>query len=214
MKNEKSIIAVEGLPFVIPVLLITVISAVMLPVWVTIICAVLLVFVTAFFRNPKRTIPRDPKAVISPADGKIIEIKQMDEPNFLKARCIRVCVFMNVFNVHINRIPFGGKIKRVQYFPGRFLVASLDKASELNERNAVLIEGAGGVKVLVVQIAGLVARRIVSYVSAGDSVKKGDRFGLIRFGSRLDLYLPVNTKITVRMGEVVKGGETIMGVLP
>jgi phosphatidylserine decarboxylase len=214
MKNEKSIVAVEGLPFIIPVLLITIISAAVLPVWITIICALLLVFVTAFFRNPQRKIPGDPKAIISPADGKVIEIKEMDEPDFLKARCIRVCVFMNVFNVHINRIPLGGTIKRVQYFPGKFLVASLDKASELNERNAVLIEGAGGVKVLVVQIAGLVARRIVSYVTAGDSVKKGDRFGLIRFGSRLDLYLPLKTKIMVQMGEVVKGGETIMGVLP
>jgi phosphatidylserine decarboxylase len=170
--------------------------------------------VTAFFRNPQRTIPGDPKAVVCPADGKVIEIKEMDEPDFLKARCIRICVFMNVFNVHVNRIPLAGTIKRIQYFPGKFLVASLDKASELNERNAVLIEGAGGVKVLVVQIAGMVARRIVSYITVGDSVKKGDRFGLIRFGSRLDLYLPLDTKITVRMGETVKGGETIMGVLP
>lgn len=213
MKNEKSIVAVEGLPFIVPVLLITIISAVILPVWITIICAVLLVFVTAFFRNPQRKIPGDPKAVVCPADGKVIEIKEMDEPDFLKTRCIRICVFMNVFNVHVNRIPMAGTIKRVQYFPGKFLVASLDKASELNERNAVLIEGAGGVRVLVVQIAGLVARRIVSYVTPGDSVAKGARFGLIRFGSRLDLYLPLSTKITVRMGETVKGGETIMGVL-
>ena len=152
--------------------------------------------------------------MVCPADGKVIEIKEMDEPDFLKTRCIRICVFMNVFNVHVNRIPLTGTVKRVQYFPGKFLVASLDKASELNERNAVLIEGAGGVKILVVQIAGLVARRIVSYVTAGDSVVKGDRFGLIRFGSRLDLYLPLNAKIAVRMGETVKGGETIMGVLP
>jgi phosphatidylserine decarboxylase len=213
MKNGKSIVAVEGLHFIIPVLIITIISAVVLPVWVTVICAALLAFVTAFFRNPQREIPADPKAVVSPADGKVIEIKQMDEPDFLKGRCIRVCVFMNVFNVHVNRIPLGGTIRKVQYFPGKFLVASLDKASELNERNAVLIEGAGGVKVLVIQIAGLVARRIVSYVSAGDSVKKGDRFGLIRFGSRLDLYLPKDTDIRVQLGQKVRGGETIMGVL-
>lgn len=213
MKNEKNIIAVEGLPFIIPVLLITIISAVLLPVWITIICAALLIFVTAFFRNPHRSIPGDPKAVVCPADGKVIEIKEMDEPDFLKARCIRICVFMNVFNVHINRIPLGGTVKDIRYFPGKFLVASLDKASELNERNMVLIEGAGGVKILVVQIAGLVARRIVSYLTVGDSVAKGDRFGLIRFGSRLDLYLPVTAKIIVRVGETVRGGETIMGVL-
>ena len=213
MKNEKSIVAVEGLPFIIPVLVITIVSAVLLPVWVTVIFAAILVFVTAFFRNPQRKIPSDPKAVVSPADGKVIEIKPMDEPGFLKGRCIRVCVFMNVFNVHINRIPLGGTVRKVQYFPGKFLVASLDKASELNERNAVLIEGAGGVKILVIQIAGLVARRIVSYVAAGDPVNKGDRFGLIRFGSRLDLYLPENTDIRVQVGQKVRGGETIMGVL-
>ena len=213
MKNEKSIVAVEGLPFIIPVLVITVVSAVLLPVWVTVICAAILVFVTAFFRNPQRKIPSDPKAVVSPADGKVIEIKPMDEPAFLKGRCIRVCVFMNVFNVHVNRIPLGGTVRKVQYFPGKFLVASLDKASELNERNAVLIEGAGGVKILVIQIAGLVARRIVSYVAAGDPVNKGDRFGLIRFGSRLDLYLPENTDVRVQVGQKVRGGETIMGVL-
>ncbi len=214
MKNEKSIVAVEGLPFIIPLLLVTIVSAVLLPVWVTIILAVLLVFVTVFFRNPQRKIPEDPKAVICPADGKVIEIKEIDEPDFLKTRCIRICVFMNVFNVHVNRIPLGGTVREVRYFPGKFLVASLDKASELNERNAVLIEGAGGVKILVVQIAGIVARRIVNYVAAGDAVTKGDRFGLIRFGSRLDLYLPLNTKVAVRLGEKTRGGETIMGVLP
>lgn len=214
MKNTKSIVAVEGLPFIIPVLVVTIVCAVLLPVWVTVICAALLVFVTAFFRNPQRDIPADPKAVVSPADGKVIEIKPMDEPDFLKGRCVRVCVFMNVFNVHVNRVPLTGTVRKVQYFPGKFLVASLDKASELNERNAVLIEGAGGVKVLVIQIAGLVARRIVSYVTAGDSVTKGQRFGLIRFGSRLDLYLPKDTDIRVRVGQKVKAGETIMGVLP
>jgi len=213
MKNEKSIVAVEGLPFIIPVLVITVVSAILLPIWVTVICVVILTFVTAFFRNPQRKIPADPKAVISPADGKVIEIKEMDEPDFLGGRCIRVCIFMNVFNVHINRVPMGGTVKKVRYFPGKFLVASLDKASELNERSAVLIEGAGGVKILVVQIAGLVARRIVSYVSEGDSVTKCDRYGLIRFGSRLDLYLPTDTDIKVRLGQKVRSGETIMGEL-
>lgn len=213
MKNEKSIVAVEGLPFIIPVLVITIASALLLPLWVTVICAAVLAFVTAFFRNPQRRIPADPKAVVSPADGKVIEISEMDEQAFLGGRCIRVCVFMNVFNVHVNRIPLGGTVRKVQYFPGKFLVASLDKASELNERSAVLIEGAGGVKILVVQIAGLVARRIVSYLAVGDSVKKGDRFGLIRFGSRLDLYLPTDTDVRVRVGQKVRAGETIMGVL-
>jgi len=213
MKNEKSIVAVEGLPFILPLFVLTIVCAAFKLIWVTAILAALLVFVTAFFRNPQRKTPGDPKAVVSPADGRVIEIKEMDEHDFLGARCIRICVFMNVFNVHVNRNPIGGTVKAIRYFPGKFLVASLDKASELNERNAVLIEGTGGVKVLVVQIAGLVARRIVSYLSTGDSVRKGDRFGLIRFGSRLDLYLPLKTEVKVKVGDKVKAGETIMGVL-
>jgi phosphatidylserine decarboxylase len=213
MKNEKSIVAVDGLPFILPLLVLTIVCAAFKLIWVTVILGVLLIFVTAFFRNPQRKIPGDPKAVVSPADGKVIEIKEMEEPDFLKGRCIRICVFMNVFNVHVNRNPIGGTVKAIRYFPGKFLVASLDKASELNERSAVLIEGEGGVKVLVVQIAGLVARRIVSYLSTGDSIRKGDRFGLIRFGSRLDLYLPMKTKVTVKVGDKVKAGETVMGVL-
>ena len=214
MKNEKSIVAVEGLPFIIPSLILAIVGAIFFPIWAKIILVALLVFVTAFFRNPQRTIPADSKAVVSPADGKVIEVKEIDERDFLKCRAIRICVFMNVFNVHVNRIPFGGRVKRVRYFPGKFFVASLDKASEENERNAVLIEGKGGVSVLVIQIAGLVARRIVSYLKEGDTVKTGDRFGLIRFGSRLDLYLPTTCAVKVKVGDTVRGGETIMGVLP
>ncbi len=214
MKNEKSIVAVEGLPFIVPALLLVIVSAIVFPIWATTIFAAVFLFVTAFFRNPQRKVPADPKVVVSPADGKVVEVKEIQEKELLGGRAIRISIFMNVFNVHINRIPLGGKVKKVRYFPGKFLVASLDKASEENERNAVLIERTGGVKILVIQIAGLVARRIVSYLKEGDTVKTGDRFGLIRFGSRLDLYLPTNVSVRVTVGDKVKGGQTIMGVLP
>jgi phosphatidylserine decarboxylase len=214
MRNEKSIVAVEGLPFIIAALICAVAGLVFLPIWAAVILGVLFIFVTAFFRNPQRTIPEDPRAVVSPADGKVVEIKEIDEKEFIGTRTVRVSVFMSIFNVHVNRIPYGGTVRRVRYFPGKFLVASLDKASDENERSAVLIEAKGGVKVLVVQIAGLVARRIVSYVKEGDTVKTGERFGLIRFGSRLDLYLPTTASVKVKEGDKVRGGTTIMGVLP
>jgi phosphatidylserine decarboxylase len=213
MKNEKSIVALEGLPFIIPAFVLVIVSAVFFPIWATVIFAAVFLFVVAFFRNPQRQIPADPKAVVSPADGKVIEVKEVQEKDFLGGPAIRVCIFMNVFNVHINRIPCGGKVKKIRYFPGKFLVASLDKASEENERNAVLIEGTGGARILVIQIAGLVARRIVSYLKEGDTVRTGDRYGLIRFGSRLDLYLPTSTTIKVKVGDKVSGGRTVMGVL-
>lgn len=220
MRNQNNIIVTEGIPFIVAVLLITVVIAIILfyyapkiAIYVTIVFLALTIFVTAFFRNPNRVIPQDPKAVVSPADGKVIEISEVYENDFLKKDVIKISVFMSVFNVHVNRVPMDGKAVEISYFPGKFFVASLDKASSENEQNRIVIENSGGTKILVVQIAGIVARRIVSYVKEGDVLQKGSRFGLIRFGSRLDLYLPTDTKITVSVGDKVKGGESIMGVL-
>ena len=219
MRNQNNIIVTEGIPFILAAILITVVIAIILfyyapkiAIYVTIVFLILTFFVTAFFRNPDRVIPQDPKAVVSPADGKVIEISEVYENDFLKKDVIKISVFMSVFNVHVNRVPMDGKAVDISYFPGKFFVASLDKASSENEQNRIVIEN-GGTKILVVQIAGIVARRIVSYVKEGDVLKKGSRFGLIRFGSRLDLYLPMDTKITVSVGDKVKGGESIMGVL-
>ncbi len=221
MKNQNTLFVVEGFPFIFAALILTVVVAVSLYIYapkampyVTIPLIILTLFVIAFFRNPDRTIPGDPKAVVSPADGKIIEIVRVQEKSFLNAEAIKISVFMSVFNVHVNRVPMAGKIIKAKYFPGKFFVASLDKASSENERNALVIENKGGVKILVVQIAGIVARRIVCYAVEGDTIEKGIRFGLIRFGSRLDLYLPVDSEIKVSLGDKVKGGETVMGVLP
>jgi phosphatidylserine decarboxylase len=176
--------------------------------------SLLTVFVISFFRDPERSIPAGDKAILSPADGKIIRLESCTEERFLKGPAIKVSIFMSVFNVHVNRIPLSGRIAEVAYRPGKFVSANLDKASAANEQNALLLEAAGGTKLLFVQIAGLIARRIVCWVRKGDPVERGRRFGMIRFGSRMDVYLPPNVQIQARLGQKVYGGQTILGYLP
>jgi len=171
-------------------------------------------FVLYFFRDPERAIPPGEKAVLSPADGKIIKFEPCVEERFLKGPAIKISVFMSLFSVHVNRIPLTGRIVDSSYFPGKFFSANLDKASSANEQNALLIETADGVRMLIVQIAGLIARRIVCWVRKGDWVVRGQRFGLIRFGSRLDIYLPQNTRLLAQPGQKAFGGQTILGYLP
>jgi phosphatidylserine decarboxylase len=170
-------------------------------------------FVCWFFRDPDRDIPQDVKALISPADGKVIVIEKLKKSEYLSDQCIKVSIFMNVFNVHVNRMPFSGMVKKVLYDPGKFMNASFDKASIHNERNALIIETDKGVKFAVVQIAGLIARRIVNCVKEGEKLEKGDRYGMIRFGSRLDLYLPQDFDVSVRLGEKTQAGSTIIGYM-
>jgi len=181
---------------------------------VAIAAAILTVFVSWFFRNPPRVIPQGPGLVVSPGDGKVLAVEQEFEPRYLKERAVRISIFLNVFDVHINRIPCEGIIEDVQYQPGLFLVASKPQATLKNEQNAVMIETAKGTKVLCVQVAGLIARRIVWWVNPKDRAVRGERYGLIRFGSRMDTYLPLDTAIKVAVGDRVKGGESILGVLP
>lgn len=175
--------------------------------------ALLTVFVGWFFRNPARTIPQGPNLVVAPGDGKVIAIEEEFEPRFLKDRSIRLTIFLNVFDVHINRIPCAGTVQDVHYQPGLFLVASRPDATVRNEQNALMLLTPSGVKILCVQVAGLIARRIVCWVGAGDRVQRGERFGLIRFGSRMDTFVPLGTMIKVAVGDRVKGGETILGEL-
>jgi phosphatidylserine decarboxylase len=173
-------------------------------------------WVAYFFRDPPRVTPVAPGLVVSPADGRISSVADAVPPPELglgDKPLPRVSVFMNVFNVHVNRAPASGKIARIAYKPGIFLNAELDKASEDNERNAVRIETDGGVEVGVVQIAGLVARRIVCFVGEGEGIMVGDRFGLIRFGSRLDVYLPRGTRALVTVGQTAIAGETVFAQL-
>lgn len=169
-----------------------------------------------FFRDPIRCTPVDDNLVISPADGKVCLIKEVQPPKELELGDLplyRVSIFLNVFDVHINRAPVKGKIERIIYYPGKFINASLDKASEFNERNAIVIKTDKDQQIGVVQIAGLIARRIVSFVSQNDPIKAGERFGLIRFGSRVDVYLPHGIKPRVIVGQRAIAGETILASL-
>lgn len=166
-----------------------------------------------FFRNPHRVPPDSPDVFVSPADGIVSRIDHAAPPPELGmdvTACVRICVFMNVFNVHVNRIPMSGRVVRLAYRPGRFFNASLDKASEFNERMSVRLDVAPGCEIAVVQIAGLVARRIKCFLSENQHVVTGERFGLIRFGSRLDVYLPPGTEPLVLEGQTMIAGETVL----
>jgi phosphatidylserine decarboxylase len=171
----------------------------------------LTLFIAFFFRNPRRKIPALQDAILSPADGKIVHVGECEEDRYLKERALKVSIFMSLFDVHVNRAPVSGKVLERSYNPGRFLAANVEKASLLNEQNALVLETEDRFKILLVQIAGFVARRIVCYAKAGDLVRKGEIFGLIRFGSRIDLYLPTGVKPAVKVGQHVKGGESIIG---
>ncbi len=178
-----------------------------LPLWL------FALFVVQFFRDPPRRIPEAPRAVICPADGRVIAVDDVRDP-YLGRNARRVSIFMNVFNVHANRIPVSGTVKHRWYYPGRFFNAAIDKASQENERNALWIHTDEGAEVVVVQVAGLIARRILCYVGEGDRVGRGQRYGFIRFGSRVDIFLPVTAEIRVALGDRVAGGKDILGFLP
>jgi phosphatidylserine decarboxylase len=176
------------------------------------------IWVAAFFRDPVRTTPTDPRLIVSPADGLVTMITRVPAPPELRAELgegefTRVSVFMSVFDVHINRTPIAGIIRRIAYVPGKFLNADLDKASEDNERQHFVVEGDDGVKVGFTQIAGLVARRIMSFVREGQRVTGGERIGLIRFGSRVDVYLPAGTGSRLLLGQRAIAGETIIAAI-
>ena len=166
-----------------------------------------------FFRDPARTGPRDPSLVIAPADGKVVEVTEVNEPDFLGSRATRVSVFMDILAVHVNRHPADGTVRYRRYVPGRFINATLDKASEQNERMSLGIDTPRG-RLLVRQIAGLIARRIVTDARVGDTVYQGDRLGMIRFGSRVDTFLPLSAKVLVRTGDRTKCGQTVIAEWP
>jgi phosphatidylserine decarboxylase len=170
------------------------------------------VFVLQFFRDPPRQIPGTERTVVSPADGRIVAVEKAKD-SYLERDALKVSVFMNVFNVHANRSPVDGEVKNRWYSPGTFVNAALDKASAENERNALWIRTAAGADVTCVQIAGLIARRILCYVQAGERLRRGERFGFIRFGSRVDVYLPLDAAIKVELGQTVSCGATVLAEL-
>ncbi len=211
MKQNRWPIAKEGLPFLIPAALLTILFMFLgWRAWVY-VGIFLSTFLAYFFRNPKRKIPELQNVILSPADGRIVHVGEYNEDRFLKEKTLKVSIFMSLFDVHLNRTPISGKVVERNYLPGRFHVASVEKSSLLNEQNAIILESEDRFKILLVQIAGFVARRIVCYAKTGDLLRKGEIFGLIRFGSRVDLYLPPEVKPIVRVGQHVKGGESIIG---
>ncbi len=203
----------EGYPFIIPALLLAL--AVLYfaggSCWPILI---LPIYVTAFFRNPARLIPTDEQALLSPADGKVIEVRTVDESRILKRPAQKISIFMSPLDVHVNRIPCNGQVREIFYNPGKKFSAFNEKASLLNEQNVILLESETGQEILFIQIAGFLARRIVCYLKQGDRVVKGERFGLIRFGSRMDLYLPMEMKVETKVGDRARGGETILARFP
>jgi phosphatidylserine decarboxylase len=177
-----------------------------LPFWIAV------VFVLQFFRDPPRAIPEEANALVCPADGKVIVVDEIEDP-YLKRPSRRISIFMNVFNVHSNRMPIAGTVMERWYNPGSFVNAALDKAAHENERNALHIRTDDGQDFVVVQIAGLIARRILCYVRPGDKVARGERYGFIRFGSRVDVYMPLNSKPAVSLGDKASGGSQILAHL-
>jgi phosphatidylserine decarboxylase len=210
----------EGIPFILIALAVTAAAyaAALVrrswPLWLlAFVLTLVALWVAYFFRDPERSGERGEHLVISPADGRVIDVVEVDEPAFLRGRAIRISVFMNVFNVHVNRYPVGGRVTYVHYNPGKFLNAAADKASLENEQSSVGVE-TGRHRVLFRQIAGLVARRIVTYSRDGDVAEQGARMGLIRFGSRVDVFVPVGSTVRVRVGDRPLAGTTVLAELP
>ena len=212
MNYPHPFIAKEGWPFIGINLILILFSLVFLPKYITFFCFVLLVFVVQFFRDPPRPVVDIPDAVYSPADGRVIKVELAKDP-YADRDALKISVFMNVFNVHSNRAAISGTVQRIAYTPGSFVNADLDKASESNERNAVVIKTAEGEIITLVQIAGLIARRILCYTKEGDHLSAGDRYGFIRFGSRVDVYLPPSATPLVSLGDKVYATSTILATL-
>jgi phosphatidylserine decarboxylase len=171
-------------------------------------------FTAFFFRNPPRTVPTDPSVLVSPADGRVVAIVSLDDHPHIGGKATRVSIFLSVLDVHVNRVPAAGVIDYVRYTPGQFMAAFHDSASDMNERTEIGMTTAAGHRIAYSQIAGVIARRIVCNLETGQTVTKGERFGMIRFGSRTDLIVPGNWEIAVSLGNHVKGGETVIGYVP
>lgn len=219
MRNTDTPVAVEGYPFIAGFAVATLLLALLGQFlhWGFFIPAALLfvltVFTVFFFRNPERTTPGDENTVVAPADGEVIFLGKVIEPH-TNAEFEKISIFMSVFNVHVNRAPISGKVVDGFYTKGKFFDVRDERASFENEQQGLVLETASGLRMVVVQVAGLIARRIVCYAKTGDVLTRGRRYGLIRFGSRLDIYLPLGTRIDVVMGQKTVAGETVLGILP
>lgn len=204
-KQHQELIAREGWIFFFPLVALT-LGLVLwrVPFYWSLLAGILAFYVAYFFRNPYRKIPDEPNAIVSPADGKVVAVRKLEDGRFF------ISVFLNIFNVHINRSPIAGTVASVRHTRGKFLAAYKPEASEINEQNALVIQD-GDFKVEVIQIAGLIARRIICWTKAEDNLAKGERFGLIRFGSRVDIFLPDTCEVLVHEGQTIKGGSDLLG---
>ncbi|MBS5491765.1 MAG: phosphatidylserine decarboxylase [Sutterella wadsworthensis] len=202
----------EGRPFIIGTFAMAAIFWLLDWEFLAFLALILFIFCAQFFRDPAREIPTDPRAVLSPVDGRVCKVQKATDP-LTGEECTMVSIFMNVFNVHSQKSPVAGRVEEIVYTPGLFLNADLDKASTDNERNAVRVVTDEGRSITFVQVAGLIARRIICYAKVGDRLEKGERYGFIRFGSRADVYLPLDAEITVTIGDKVTGVMTTIARL-
>lgn len=178
------------------------------------IFAIFTAFSFYFFRNPRRVPKGEEQDILSPADGKVVQNEIVEDERYLKKRCRKIGIFMSLFDVHVNRVPVSGTVEAIEYRRGKFVSANLDKASDENEQNALIIKTKSGINLAVVQIAGIIARRIVCYPIVGNELRRGTIFGMIKFGSRLDVYLPEEGQVNIELGQKVRAGETILATLP
>jgi phosphatidylserine decarboxylase len=206
LNRERFPLVVEGIPFIVIPAVLTALAGLWGKLYFFLPFLALTIFMCSFFRNPRRRIPDGEGLILSPADGRIVVVKK-------EAEGAKVSIFMSVFNCHVNRAPAAGRITGISYKPGKFLPASKGEASRKNEQNSLLLKSSEGLTMRFVQVAGILARRIVCYVRTGDAVRRGEIFGTILFGSRVDVYLPRGVVVRVRVGERVKGGESIVGVI-
>lgn len=206
-------VAKEGYPFIFLLAFCTLLAGILGMTTAAIVSFIATIFALGFFRDPERLGPNRDDALIAPADGKIILVERVADDRFTGDDALKMSIFMNVFNVHVNRLPYSGKVARIVYQPGKFYSADSDRGGLQNEYCATIMTIPQGKKLAVVQIAGLIARRIVCWLEEGDQVTRGRRFGLIRFGSRVDLYLPPDIELVVKPGQKVRAGETVLGYL-
>lgn len=203
-------VAPEGIPYILAGVFVTLVTAILGQTVLAWLSMVVTLFVGHFFRDPQRVTAAGPQELLSPADGNVIAIQRVEGSRLVQKPCIKISVFMSVFDVHVNRIPFSGVVKGTHYQKGRFMMANFSRASIENEQNWLWIETDAGHDVVTTQVAGLIARRIVCWPTVGDRVLRGERFGMIRFGSRMDIFVPEGSDVLVSQGQHVYGGETVL----
>jgi phosphatidylserine decarboxylase len=213
MPNIQKLIASPGPRFVLPMAVVFVLGLALNSAWLTLLGLLGASFFAYFFRDPERTVPQDPGLIVSPADGKVVLVDEVREDKFLGRPVKRVGIFMNVFDVHVNRSPLAGTVVTSSHQAGGYKNAQRQDAAQVNEQQATLLEGDEGQRVLVVQIAGLLARRIIPYVQPGQKLARGERLGMICFGSRVDVYLPPEAELLVKAGDRVQAGSSVLGKL-